>query len=81
MREKDSYEEEKGKGREGVKDEDIKNDSTGFSYLLTYLLLGSTAHVGPWPPDFFTGSITSNVLRSMVVSPTSNPQPGGPGDL
>jgi hypothetical protein len=37
-----------------------------MSNILLLLLLGSTAHVGPWPP---VGSITINVLRSGVVSP------------
>jgi hypothetical protein len=39
---------------------------------------GPTAHVGPWPPLFLRFR-NSYFLWCGVVSPTPNPQPGGPG--
>jgi hypothetical protein len=51
-------------------------------YLLTYLLCGTTVLVELWPPHIFYVRFRDNkFLQGGVVSPTPNPQPGGPGYL
>jgi hypothetical protein len=48
--------------------------------LLTYC--GATAFVELWPPRIFYVRFHDNeFLQGGVVSPTPNPQPGGPGYL
>jgi hypothetical protein len=41
--------------------------------------LGTTALGEPWPPRLIVGFRNKLFLRCGVVSPTPNPQPGGPG--
>jgi hypothetical protein len=54
------------------------------SLLLLLSFLGSTAQLRPWlppqnPAEFLGGFSTIFFLQGRVVSPTSNPHPGGPG--
>jgi hypothetical protein len=52
------------------------------AYLLSYLLRGATVLVELWPPHiFYVRFRDSKFLQRGVVSPTPNPQPGGPGYL
>jgi hypothetical protein len=51
-----------------------------FSLLFPYLVRGATVLVALWPPHiFYVRFRDSKFLQGEVVSPTSNPQPGGPG--
>jgi hypothetical protein len=50
--------------------------------LRTYLLCGTTSLVELWPPHILYVRFRDNeFLQDGVVSPTPNPQPGGPGYL
>jgi hypothetical protein len=49
-----------------------------LTYLLTYLLRGTTVLVELWPPHVFYARFRdSKFLQGGVVSSTPNPQPGG----
>jgi hypothetical protein len=51
-------------------------------YLLTYSLRGTTVLVELWPPHiFYVRFRDSKFLQGGIVSPTPNPQTGGPGYL
>jgi hypothetical protein len=47
----------------------------------TYLLHGATVLVELWPPHMLCVRFHDGFLQGGVVSPTPNPQPGGPGYL
>jgi hypothetical protein len=51
-------------------------------FNFTYVLHGATVLVELWPPHIFYVRFRDNkFLQGRVVSPTPNPQPGGPGYL
>jgi hypothetical protein len=53
-----------------------------YTYINTYLLCGATVLVELWPPHILCARFHDNeFLQGGVVSPTPNPQPGGPGYL
>jgi hypothetical protein len=48
----------------------------------TYLLHGATVLVELWPPHIYYVKFRDRkFLQDGVISPTPNPQPGGPGYL
>jgi hypothetical protein len=50
-----------------------------YKDILTYLLRGATVLVELWPPHIlYVRFRDSKLLQGGVVSPTPNPQPGGP---
>jgi hypothetical protein len=63
--------------------EKYRNFFSNIKLFLTYLLRGATVLVELWPPHiFYVKFRDKEFLRGgVVVSPTPNPQPGGPGYL
>jgi hypothetical protein len=64
-------------GGGGEKQQGIGEKFTMKSFIIcVFPFSGPTVHVGPWPP--LLRFRNSSFLWCGVVSPTPNPQPGGP---
>jgi hypothetical protein len=62
--------------------DEMDRECSTHGIWLTYLLCGATVLVEHFPPHiFYVRFLDSKFLQGGIVSPTRNPQPGGPGYL